>query len=226
MADILEVYEGWERPIATRTAAGESRQSIIGTLAAWEEQVNPYKQAVSVKQQFEGKEGRGQDPAASTAVFSRVAWKRDPRKPDGSYDFENAAESYHVVLEDATPVHRVEGLEITEANYERLNLTRDFIGRKHLNVSVAHHVARLPREFVGLNNGHCGSHQFLVDDFMRALDSGKLPPNHVWLAARFNAPGIVAHASATKGGALLDIPDFGRPPREATYLDSRSVLKD
>jgi hypothetical protein len=69
-----------------------------------------------------------------------------------------------------------------------------------------------PREFDGAWNGHLGSHQFLVDDFVRACAEGRQPPNNVWLAARYAVPGIVAHESAARGGALLDVPDFGDPP--------------
>jgi predicted dehydrogenase len=79
-------------------------------------------------------------------------------------------------------------------------------------VSPLHPLERLPREFIGLPNGHYGSHQFLVDDFVRALTQDKLPPNHVWAAARYLAPGLVAHQSAKMEGELLKIPDFGEPP--------------
>ena len=68
---------------------------------------------------------------------------------------------------------------------------------------------RLPKEFVGLPNGHCGSHQFLVDDFVQACLTGTTPPNNVWQAARYCVPGLVAHESALRGGELLEIPDFG-----------------
>ncbi|OQB42859.1 MAG: 4-carboxy-2-hydroxymuconate-6-semialdehyde dehydrogenase [Candidatus Latescibacteria bacterium ADurb.Bin168] len=82
----------------------------------------------------------------------------------------------------------------------------------HLHASRVHDVARLPGEFIGLPNGHCGSHQFLVDDFVRACVDGTLPPNNVWQAARYALPGIVAHESAMQGGALLEVPDCGDPP--------------
>lgn len=59
-----------------------------------------------------------------------------------------------------------------------------------------HPVERLPREFAGLPNGHEGSHQFLVVDFLEACVSGRIPPNNVWDSARYCAPGIVAHESA------------------------------
>ncbi len=82
----------------------------------------------------------------------------------------------------------------------------------HLGVSQLHPVRRLPQEFLGLPNGHCGSHQFLVDDFVKACATEETPTNNVWDAARYALPGIVAHDSAMRGGELLKIPDFGGPP--------------
>jgi predicted dehydrogenase len=79
----------------------------------------------------------------------------------------------------------------------------------HLGVSKIHPVERLPREFIGLPNGHNGSHQFLVDDFVKACVSGRQPPNNVWQAARYLIPGLVAHESAKQGGILLEVPDLG-----------------
>jgi predicted dehydrogenase len=89
----------------------------------------------------------------------------------------------------------------------------------HQDVSKVHPVGRLPRSFAGLGNGHQGSHQFLVDDFVKAVTSRKLPPNHVWAAARYCIPGLVAHQSAEQNGALLDIPDLGNPPADWPLLD-------
>ena len=82
----------------------------------------------------------------------------------------------------------------------------------HLGVAAVHPVERLPREFAGLPNGHAGSHQFLVDDFVKSCISGDLPSNNVWDAARYVLPGLIAHESALQGGALLPIPDLGDPP--------------
>lgn len=82
----------------------------------------------------------------------------------------------------------------------------------HRGVCPLHDVGRLPIEFAGLPNGHSGSHQFLVDDFLRACTEGRVPPNNVWAAARYTVPGIVAHDSAMRGGVLLKVPDFGDPP--------------
>ncbi|HEU5317200.1 MAG TPA: Gfo/Idh/MocA family oxidoreductase [Chloroflexota bacterium] len=80
-------------------------------------------------------------------------------------------------------------------------------------VSSVHPVQRLPREFRGLRNGHQGSHQFLACDFVEAVANRTVPPNNVWQAARYCLPGIVAHESAKRGGELMEIPDFGDPPR-------------
>ena len=79
-------------------------------------------------------------------------------------------------------------------------------------VSKVHPVGRLPKEYVGLPNGHLGSHQFLADDFCKAVATNTLPPNHVWAAARYCVPGLIAHQSAVRGGEMLEVPDFGDPP--------------
>jgi predicted dehydrogenase len=78
-------------------------------------------------------------------------------------------------------------------------------------MSSVHPVDRLPASFAGKSNGHYGSHQFLVDDFIKALESNNLPPNHVWNAAKYSAPGLVAHESAYRDGEMMKIPDFGEP---------------
>jgi len=81
-----------------------------------------------------------------------------------------------------------------------------------LGVSAVHPVERLPKEYIGLPNGHKGSHQFLIDDFVKSCTSGRQPPNNVWMAARYLIPGLIAHESAKQGGVLLEIPDFGDSP--------------
>ncbi len=77
---------------------------------------------------------------------------------------------------------------------------------------------RLPASYINIPNGHEGSHPFLVDDFVRACATGKLPPNHVWSAARDCVPGMIAHLSSQRGGDMLEIPDFGDPPLNAERL--------
>lgn len=86
-------------------------------------------------------------------------------------------------------------------------------------VSPTHDTDRLPREFRGLPNGHGGSHQFLADDFVQACVQGKLPVLNVWTAAKFCAPGIVAHESALRDGESMAVPDFGEPPGNVEILD-------
>jgi predicted dehydrogenase len=82
-------------------------------------------------------------------------------------------------------------------------------------LAPVHDRARLPEEFRGAPNGHEGSHQFLVDDFVTAVNEGTLPPVNAWVAARFTLPGIVAHASAQQNGERLPIRDFGDAPHDA-----------
>jgi predicted dehydrogenase len=63
----------------------------------------------------------------------------------------------------------------------------------------------------GLGMGHEGSHRFLADEFVRAVTQSRRPFNHVWLAAQYCAPGMVAWESLKQDGAWLDVPDFGEP---------------
>lgn len=79
-------------------------------------------------------------------------------------------------------------------------------------LAPVHNAERLPEEFRGAPNGHEGSHHFLVDDFVTAVNQGTLPPVNAWVAARFTLPGIVAHQSARQNGARLPIRDFGDAP--------------
>ncbi|UED84063.1 Gfo/Idh/MocA family protein [Streptomyces profundus] len=75
-----------------------------------------------------------------------------------------------------------------------------------------HDRSRLPAEFAHVRNGHEGSHHFLADDFVTAVNSGSVPPVNAWLSARYTLPGIVAHRSARRDGERLAIPDFGDAP--------------
>jgi hypothetical protein len=102
-----------------------------------------------------------------------------------------------------------------EASAMHEALVQDFF----TGTSQVHPVARLPKEFIGLRNGHSGSHQFLVDDFVKAVATGTRPPNHVWAAARYSLPGIIAHESAKREGAVLPVPDFGWPEGESAIIN-------
>ena len=83
-------------------------------------------------------------------------------------------------------------------------------------LAPVHDPGRLPEEFLGAPNGHEGSHHFLVDDFVTAVNNGTLPPVNAWVAARFTLPGIVAHQSALNNGERLPIRDFGDAPGTGT----------
>jgi hypothetical protein len=86
-------------------------------------------------------------------------------------------------------------------------------GRRHVSWRIRGvPVERLPRSFAGLPNAHWGSHLFLVDDFVTACVSGLQPRNNGRQAARYTIPGIIAHESAVRSGALLEAPDFGDAP--------------
>jgi predicted dehydrogenase len=86
-------------------------------------------------------------------------------------------------------------------------------------MAPVHPIWRLPAELVNRPSGHHGSHHFLADDFVRACTTGALPPNHVWAAARYNMPGIIAHESAKREGELLEVPDLGGPPAGSPMLE-------
>lgn len=83
-------------------------------------------------------------------------------------------------------------------------------------LAPVHDPGRLPEEFRGAPNGHEGSHHFLVDDFVTAVNNRTVPPVNAWTAARFTLPGIVAHQSALQRGARLPIRDFGDAPGTST----------
>jgi predicted dehydrogenase len=71
-----------------------------------------------------------------------------------------------------------------------------------------HDRSQLPKEFIGLSNGHGGSHQFMVDDFVMDAAGERKAPMDVFDAARFTMPGILAHQSAQMSGHNLEIPQF------------------
>ena len=74
-----------------------------------------------------------------------------------------------------------------------------------------HPVHLLPKEYEGLTNGHHGSHQFLIHEFVSSCINKTQPANNVWQAARYLIPGLIAHESAMAGGVLKEVPDLGNP---------------
>ena len=71
-----------------------------------------------------------------------------------------------------------------------------------------HDRSQLPKEFLGLSNGHGGSHQFMVDDFVTDAVGARKAPMNVIDAARFTIPGVLAHQSAQMSGQKLQIPQY------------------
>jgi len=200
-----------------RTGAGESRVSIIGTKAAYEEQPSFHLPKHCYEAWRKGIAYPGGD---SLGVFCKHTVTAEGA--DGEYDYENSYKGIVMEVEDLSSLHQLSGVIIDKARQG--NLPDEYLGRRHDQTCWIHAVERLPKEFVGLHNGHAGSHQFLVCDFIEALKSGALPPNHVWAAARYNAPGIVAHESAIRDGELMKIPDFGMPPADANLIDPLARL--
>lgn len=111
--------------------------------------------------------------------------------------------------EDLSEKLRCKSIPISEATGEMAKVTSS--DGTHHGVSDVHPVHLLPNEFAGLPNGHNGSHQFLVHDFVTACVTGERPPNSVWDAARYLIPGLIAHESALQGGTLMEVPDLGHP---------------
>jgi len=64
----------------------------------------------------------------------------------------------------------------------------------------------------GVYGGHGGSHAYLVHEFVEAVAADRMPAVNAWQAARYLAPGVMAHKSALRDGELLKIPDWGDPP--------------
>jgi len=60
------------------------------------------------------------------------------------------------------------------------------------------------------NSGHHGSHTFLTNEFIDALVNERKPTVDIYEALAYTVPGIIAHESALRGGALLKIPQFAR----------------
>jgi predicted dehydrogenase len=64
----------------------------------------------------------------------------------------------------------------------------------------------------GVYGGHGGSHAYLVHEFVDAIANDRTPAINAWEAARYMAPGVMAHKSALREGEILGVPDWGDPP--------------
>ena len=139
----------------------------------------------------------------------------------GGYEFSNAqhilverdfeyGEQEHVKLADVSDI--VNTRELTE-NKNYIDFKEKVANGEwqwNSNAPIQdEELKRLPKEFEKFANGHMGSHKFLVDDFVKAVDQNKQPVLNAWRAARYTVPGLVAIESAKQGGIPLDVPDFG-----------------
>lgn len=149
---------------------------------------------------------------------------------DGGYEFSVArhhiatwddAEGRYgsVKMKDVTKLLQPESIyELIEKDYDAaISAIADSAG--FTETSPIHPTERLPKEFEGMKNGHNGTHHFIVDDFCRAYDTGKLSPTNIWEVARWNIPGLIAHKSALEGGKVMEVPDLGNPPEDWEVLD-------
>jgi predicted dehydrogenase len=70
----------------------------------------------------------------------------------------------------------------------------------------------LKADLFGEFGGHGGSHPYLVHEFVSAVAENRQPSVNAWEAARYMACGVMAHKSALKEGAVLEVPDWGEAP--------------
>ena len=105
---------------------------------------------------------------------------------------------------------------VEEQKTDAFNIHVDPISEpSHRGFAAVHDLSRLPKAFRDVpHTVHYNSHPYLVDDFFRAVVTGKLPPNNAWDSARYMIPGIIAHESALKDGLPLEVPDFGDAPKD------------
>lgn len=62
----------------------------------------------------------------------------------------------------------------------------------------------------GAGGGHHGSHPHLVHEFVSSIIENRKPWIDEYLAANITAAGVLAHESAMKNGASIEIPDFSK----------------
>lgn len=143
---------------------------------------------------------------------------------DGSYEFSNAQ---HILIQRTSKPGEPEKMNLTDvSDYVNPKTMTENKDDPEFKIKAANHkwqwssfapiqqkeVDRLPKEFEGLPNGHMGSHQFLIDDFCKAVYNNEQPILNAWTSARYTIPGLVAIESAKQGGMPMDVPDCGEPP--------------
>ncbi len=147
---------------------------------------------------------------------------------DGGYEFSVARHHLakwdenrygEVIMKDVTQLLQPKSVyEMITSDYDKAVQTIAD-GAGFIETSPVQPVERLPKEFDGINNGHNGTHHFLIDDFCRAYETGKLSPTNIWQVARWNIPGLMAQKSALQGGKVMDVLDLGNPPEDWEVLE-------
>lgn len=145
----------------------------------------------------------------SVAHHHLAVW--DPEKPG------------KVIMKDVTDLLQPKAVtELIRSDYDEA-IQQIANGRGFAEESPVQPTERIPESFKGIPNNHNGTHHFLIDDFCRAFETGKLSPTNIWAVARYNIPGLIAHESAKLGGVPLDVPDLGDPPADWQVLDYRTM---
>ena len=130
----------------------------------------------------------------------------------------NPDDDHNTIMTDVTDQIQPRSVsELIEKDYPEA-IQKIASGAGFYETSPVQPTGRLPKEYEGLHNGHNGTHHFLIDDFCRAYETGKLSPTNIWAVARYNIPGLVAHQSALAGGIPLEVPDLGDPPADWEVL--------
>ena len=183
----------WDNPYSNQTAIMKTADGGVMRINEFR-RVGWYGKASSNPLSIYGTKGSFEQNSCS-AVWTDL-------NTDGHQDLWDILDCYrHYAGGERTGLHEV--------------LERDF----NSQFADVHPKERLPRSFFGLTNGHLGSHQFLVDDFVKSCAQKALPPVNAWEAANYCVPGLVAHESCLRGGELLEIPDLGAPPDDWARAD-------
>ncbi len=136
-----------------------------------------------------------------------------------TWDKDRAGETHYTKMTDVTRELQPENIYNDIVNDYEGAIQRIADGAGFFDAAPIQKSPRLPKEFAGIDNGHNGTHHFLIDDFCRAYETGKLSPTNIWQVARYNLPGLVAHQSALQGGVTLEVPDLGNPPEDWEVLE-------
>ncbi len=140
------------------------------------------------------------------------------------YEFSNAQHIFVEKLDDENGYEKVQLTDVSDyVNTDKMvenkntpEFKNDVANGKYQWSSTSavqnREIARLPKEYENLENGHMGTHKFLIDDFCKAVYNREMPVLNAWFAARTTVPGLIAIESSNLGGIPLDVPDFGDAP--------------